>query len=369
MSGREVLAAVVADAGADFELDHVHLGEPREDELLVRIEAAGICHTDLAVAAGHFGTPFPIVLGHESAGTVETVGSGVRSIAPGDRVVMSACCCGRCRNCLRGRPAYCYEMWERNFAGARLDGSTSLARGNEPIHSHFLGQSAFATYAVCAERSVTKIETEIPAPLLAPFGCAIQTGAGSVLNVLEPEPEDGLAIFGVGAVGMAAVMAANLIGCSPLVVVDPNADRRALAHDLGATHSIDPGSSDVLAEIRSIAAHGLEFTLEMSGVQTALEQAILALAPGGVCGLVGAPPMGTHFPLDVHEVIDPGRTIQGIVLGGGVPQVFLPELVDLWAQGRLPVERLVETFPFEEVDAAIESARTGSVIKPVLEMS
>lgn len=369
MSGREVLAAVVPDAGADFELERVHLGEPREDELLVRIEAAGICHTDLAVAAGHFGTPFPIVLGHESAGTVEAIGSAVRSFAPGDRVVMSACSCGRCRNCLRGRPAYCYEMWERNFAGGRLDGSTSLLAGSEPIHSHFLGQSAFATHAVCAEKSATKIEAEIPASLLAPFGCAIQTGAGSVLNVLRPEPGDGLAIFGVGAVGMAAVMAAHLIGCSPLVVVDPNPERRALAEELGATHAIDPGAGDGLAKIRSITAHGLEFTLEMSGVQAALEQAILALAPGGICGLVGAPPMGTHFPLDVHEVIDPGRTIEGIVLGGGVPQVFLPELVDLWTQGRLPVERLIETFPFEEVDAAIESARTGSVIKPVLEMS
>lgn len=368
MSARITRAAVVREAGAPFELLAVGLGEPRADELVVRVEAVGICHTDVSVAEGKFGTPFPIVVGHEGTGVVEAVGAGVEGFAVGDRVALSFDWCGHCRNCEDGRPTYCYENWPRNFGGARLDGSTALELDGEPIHSHFLGQSSFAEHLVCPAHCATRIESEIPAALLAPLGCGVQTGAGAVLNALRPRPQDGVAIFGLGAVGLSAVMGAAIAGCETVVAVDPNAERRALAFDLGATHLVDPTAADPVEAIRALAPDGLQFALEMSGVPAVLQQAISSLAPGGTCGLVGAPPVGTRFPLDVHEILSFGRVLRGIVIGDAVPATFLPELVAYWEEGRLPLERLVETFPFEQIDAAIEAARSGRVVKAVLEM-
>jgi aryl-alcohol dehydrogenase len=368
LSGGEALAAVVAAAGAPFELRRAEVDEPRADEVAVRIEAVGICHTDISVQEGNFGTPFPIVVGHEGTGTVEAVGAAVTGLAPGDRVSLSFDYCGHCRNCLDGRPTYCYENWPRNFGGGRLDGTTSLALEGAPVHSHFLGQSSFAELSICPQNCATKIESEIPAALLAPIGCGVATGAGAVLNVLRPEPRDAIAIFGLGAVGLSAVMGAAIRGCETIVAVDPNPERRRLAAELGATLALDPGEGSPLEAIRALAPDGLQFSLEMSGVPAVLQEAISALAPGGSCGLVGAPPVGTRFPLDVHEVLSFGRRLQGIVLGDAVPQKFLPELVSHWEEGRLPLEKLVEAFPFERIDEAIDAARTGRVVKPVLEI-
>jgi aryl-alcohol dehydrogenase len=368
LSARETVAAVVREAGAPFELSRAELGEPREDELLVAVEAVGICHTDISVQEGKFGTPFPIVVGHEGTGMVEAVGAAVEGFAAGDRVALSYDYCGRCRNCRDGRFNYCYENWPRNFGGGRLDGSTSLALDGAPVHSHFNGQSSFSERLICPAHCATRIDSDIPATLLAPLGCAVQTGAGSVLNALQPGPRDALAIFGLGAVGLSAVMGAAIARCETVIAVDPNPARRALAAELGATHLIDPGEDDVLAAMRAIAPDGLQFTLEMSGVPTVLQQAISILAPGGTCGLVGAPPVGTRFSLDVHEILSFGRRLQGVVLGDAVPAKFLPELVGYWEAGRLPLEKLVEVYPFEEIEEAIEAARSGRVVKAVLEI-
>jgi aryl-alcohol dehydrogenase len=368
LSDRTTTAAVVREPGGPFELLALGLGEPRADELAVRVEAVGICHTDVSVAEGNFGMPFPLVVGHEGTGVVEAVGSGAEGFAVGDRVVLSFDWCGHCRNCLDGRPTYCYENWPRNFGGGRLDGSTSLDLDGAPVHSHFNGQSSFAEHLVCPAHSAIRIEGDIPAALAAPLGCAVQTGAGAVLNSLRPGPRDRLAIFGLGAVGLSAVMGAAIAGCETVVAIDPNPERRRLAAELGATQVVDPDAEDPVEAIRESAPDGLQFTLEMSGVPAVLQQAISTLAPGGTCGLVGAPPVGTRFPLDVHEILSFGRRLQGIVLGDSVPARFLPELVAYWEEGRLPLERLVETFPFAAIDAAIDAARSGRVVKPVVEM-
>ncbi len=369
MSGREALAAVVDAPESGFQLRTATIGEPRADEVLVRVEAVGICHTDVSVAEGKFGTPFPIVVGHEGTGRVEAVGAAVEHVAVGDRVSLSFDFCGHCRNCLDGRPTYCYENWPRNFGGGRLDGSTSVELDGAPVHSHFNGQSSFAELSVCPGNSATRIESDIPAALLAPMGCGVQTGAGAVLNVLRPEARDAIAIFGLGAVGLSAVMGAAIRGCETIVAVDPNPGRRALAAELGATLTLDPAAVDPVEAVRALAPDGIQFSLEMSGVPAVLQQAISVLAPGATCGLVGAPPVGTRFPLDVHEILSFGRRLQGIVLGDAVPQRFLPELVSYWERGRLPIEKLVETFPFARIDEAIESARSGRVVKPVLELA
>jgi aryl-alcohol dehydrogenase len=368
LSARTTLAAVVREAGAPFELRPLGLDEPRADELAVRVEASGICHTDVSVAEGKFGTPFPIVVGHEGTGVVEALGAEVEGFAVGDRVVLSFDWCGHCRNCVDGRPTYCYENWPRNFGGGRLDGSTSLDLDGAAVHSHFNGQSSFSEHLICPAHAAIRIESDIPAKLLAPLGCAVQTGAGAVLNALRPGPRDGLAIFGVGAVGLSAVMGAAIAGCELVIAVDPNPERRALAAELGATHTIDPAAEDPNEAIRALAPDGLQFALEMSGVPAVLQQAISTLAPGGTCGLVGAPPVGTRFPLDVHEILSFGRSLRGIVMGDSVPRRFLPELVRYWEEGRLPLERLVETFSFTEIDTAIEAARSSQVVKAVIEM-
>jgi aryl-alcohol dehydrogenase len=368
LSARTTLAAVVREAGAPFELRRLGLDEPRADELAVRVEAVGICHTDVSVAEGKFGTPFPIVVGHEGTGVVEAAGAEVEDFAVGDRVVLSFDWCGHCRNCTDGRPTSCYENWPRNFGGGRLDGSTSLELDGAPVHSHFNAQSSFSEHLICPAHAAIRIESDIPAKLLAPLGCAVQTGAGAVLNSLRPGPRDGIAIFGLGAVGLSAVMGAAIVGCETVIAVDPNPERRALAAELGATHVVDPAAEDPVEAIRALAPDGLQFTLEMSGVPAVLQQAISALAPGGTCGLVGAPPVGTRFPLDVHEILSFGRRLQGIVLGDTVPGRFLPELVAYWEEGKLPLERLIETFRFTEIEAAVEAARSGRVVKAVMEI-
>jgi aryl-alcohol dehydrogenase len=299
---------------------------------------------------------------------VEAVGSAVRGLAEGDRVGLSFNSCGACANCQSGRPAYCLEFWARNFDASRPDGTTSLSRDGETVHSHFFGQSSFATHAVVPQRAAVKAPDAIPFEVLAPFGCGIQTGAGAVLNVLRPGPADALALFGLGGVGMAAVMAAKVIGCQTIVGVDLSPDRLELGQELGVTHPIDAGKQDPVEEVRRITGAGAPLALEMSGSTEALRQAIDCLAPAGVCGVIGAPPGGTEGSFDVNELISMGRTVRGIVEGDSVPGVFIPKLISLWERGVLPVDRLVETFAFDQINEAAARAKSGEVIKPVLRM-
>ncbi|MGA9372687.1 MAG: NAD(P)-dependent alcohol dehydrogenase [Solirubrobacterales bacterium] len=362
----KVTAAVVESEGAGFALQELDLGDPRSDEVVVKIEAAGICHTDLTVRDGGLPTPLPAVLGHEGAGLVERVGDGVKGLAEGDRVSLSFDYCGSCPNCQAGKPFYCHEFGPRNFGASRPDETTALSRNGESLHSHFFGQSAFATRAVVPRNSVTKVPGDIPFSVLAPFGCGIQTGAGAVLNVMRPQPGDALVVSGLGGVGMSAVMAAKVTGCQTIIGVDPNPDRLELSQELGATHGIDPGKEDVVEEVMKVTGRGAQFSLEMSGNIGALQQAVYCLAPAGVCGVVGAPPGGTEVSLDVNDILSVGRTVRGIVEGESIPRTFIPQLVSLWEKGLFPVDRLIETFDFDQINEAAEKAQKGEVVKPVL---
>ena len=359
-------AAVVEERDRAFVLQEVEVGPLRADEVLIDVRASGICHTDLGAQAGGFPTPLPCVLGHEGAGVIAAVGTAVIGLAIGDRVAMSFASCGTCPHCLSGRPAYCAEFLPRNFLARRGDGSTALSRGGTPLSSQFFGQSSFATQAVCHQRSVVRIDADIPFEVLAPFGCGVQTGAGSVLGVLRPGPSDALAVLGAGAVGMSAIMAARLTGCGTIIAIDLNPARLALALELGATHSIDARSHDPVAEVRAITGGGADFSLECTGVPAVLRQAVDMLGSDATCGVIGAPPFGTDVGLDVNELIALGRRVRGIVEGESVPQLFIPQLVELWRQGRFPVDRLVKTFPFEQINDAVADMTNGSVIKPVV---
>ncbi len=364
-----ITAAVTETKGAPFAVQELDLGELRPDEVLVEVAAAGICHTDLICRDLWYPVPLPAVLGHEGAGVVQEVGSSVTRLAPGDRIGMSFHSCGTCPTCSTGRPSYCHGFFEHNFACSRpADGSSALSRHGEPINAHFFGQSSFATHSVANERNVVKLDSSIPLKIAAPFGCGIQTGAGAVLNTLKAPPGSSLAVFGTGAVGLAAVLAGVVAGCTTIVGVDPNPARLALAREFGATHVVDAGVEDAAEAIRTVTGAGADFSIEASGLPGVFRQAVDCTAPTGVCGLIGAPAFGTEVLLDVNTILVGGRTIRGIVEGDSVPQAFLPRLVRLWEQGRFPVDRMMRFYDFDRIEEAVHDAESGRVIKPVLQM-
>jgi aryl-alcohol dehydrogenase len=363
----KITAAVVETKGGPFTLHELDLGELRHDEVLVAVAASGICHTDLICRDQWLPVPLPAVLGHEGAGVVAAVGRSVTRFAPGDRVGMSFDSCGHCPSCSKALGAYCYTFFEHNFAAARPeDGTTALSRNGEPVHAHFFGQSSFATHAVARERNIVSLDADVPLEVAAPFGCGIQTGAGAVLNVLRPPAGSSIAVFGAGAVGLAAVMAARISGCTTVIAVDLRQNRLDLAREVGATHVVDAANGDPVEAICALTDAGVDFSLEATGVPQALRAAVDSLAPTGVCGVVGAPAFGTEVSLDVTTVMTGGRVVRGIVEGEAVPSQFLPRLVDFWRRGQFPVDRMMTYYDFDQIDQAAQDAEAGTVIKPVL---
>jgi aryl-alcohol dehydrogenase len=365
----DIQAAVTESKGAPFEIRGVSLDDPRANEILVRVAACGICHTDLIIRDQWYPVPLPAVLGHEGAGVVEAVGSAVSKVRVGDHVAMSYGSCGTCRNCQAGHPWVCHDFFARNFGATRPDGSTALRSGGQPIHSHFFAQSSFATYAIATEANVVRLDPDVPLDIVAPFGCGIQTGAGAVLRAFRPEAGTSIAVFGVGTVGLSAVMAARIVGCTTIIGVDVRPARLELASELGATHVVDAGSTDVAEAVRDATGGiGADFSIDATGSPEVLRQAVYCTGPGGVCGLIGAPPFGTEVSLDMNQMLAMGRTLRGIVEGESVPDVFLPRLIELWRQGRFPVDRIMTHYSFADIDQAARDAEEGEVVKPVLRM-
>jgi aryl-alcohol dehydrogenase len=364
----KITAAVTESKGAPFRLQELELGELRADEVLVEIAAAGICHTDLICRDQWLPVPLPAVLGHEGAGVVLEVGSAVANVAPRDRVGITFNSCGRCPTCLRGRSTYCHDFFGRNFASTRPDGTNALSRGGQPVHGHFFGQSSFATHSVANARNVVKLPDEVGLELAAPFGCGIQTGAGAVLNVMRPPAGSSLAVFGTGAVGLSGILAGAIAGCTTIVGVDVRPGRLELARELGATHVVDAGAADAGEEVRRITGSGADFALETTGVPGVLRTAVDSLAPTGECAVIGAPPFGTEVALDVNNVLAFGRVVRGIVEGDSIPELFIPQLLELWRLGRFPVDRMMVSYDFDRINDAVRDAEDGTTIKPVLRM-
>ncbi|MGW1610639.1 NAD(P)-dependent alcohol dehydrogenase [Streptomyces sp. NPDC002285] len=360
-------AAVVESGGAPFTLSAVELDEPGPHEAVVRMVAAGLCHTDLGVASGGLPFPLPGVLGHEGAGVVEAVGPAVTGVAPGDHVVLSFTSCGDCRNCRGGHPAYCATWLPLNLIGGRrADGSSTISRGGEALGGHFFGQSSFAERALVDERSLVKVDPEVPPALIAPLGCGVQTGVGAVWNVLKPVIGSTVVVLGAGAVGLSAVMAAALTPATNIVAVDRVAERLSLAKELGATHTVDAAEADLgeaLAEITG--GQGADGVVETTGNVGVLRRGVDALAARGTLVVVGAPPFGTEVALDVNGLLG-GKQIVGLTLGDAETQTFIPALVRLVKEGRLPLHRLISTYPFADIDQAVRDMSAGKAIKPVL---
>ncbi|MFE5894508.1 NAD(P)-dependent alcohol dehydrogenase [Streptomyces sp. NPDC056468] len=360
-------AAVVESGGAPFTLSGVELDEPGPHEAVVRMVAAGLCHTDLGVASGGLPFPLPGVLGHEGAGVVEAVGPAVTGVAPGDHVVLSFTSCGDCRNCRGGHPAYCATWLPLNLIGGRrADGSSTISRGGEALGGHFFGQSSFAERALVDERSLVKVDPEVPPALIAPLGCGVQTGVGAVWNVLKPVIGSTVVVLGAGAVGLSAVMAAALTPATNIVAVDRVAERLSLAQELGATHAVDAAEADLgdaLAEITG--GQGADGVVETTGNVGVLRRGVDALAARGTLVVVGAPPFGTEVAMDVNGLLG-GKRIVGLTLGDAETQTFIPALVRLVKEGRLPLHRLISTYPFADIDQAVRDMSAGKAIKPVL---
>lgn len=362
----DIKAAVARGPHAALSLETLQMEPPRADELRVRLVATGICHTDLGMRDQQLPTPAPAVLGHEGAGIVEAVGEAVTRVAPGDHVVMSFNACGHCPNCFDGAPAYCYDFTARNFHGARSDGSSALSHDGEYIHANIFGQSSFASHAICHERNVVRVDPDVDLAVLGPLGCGVQTGAGAVFNSLALRPNETIAIFGAGGVGLSAIMAARIAGAARIVAIDKNDARLALAGELGATHTFNPDSDDVAAALRDCVPSGLNYSIDTTGLPAVIATAVGALAPRGICGIVGAVAPGTTLALDLFPVMSEGRCLRGIIEGDSVAERFIPQLIALYRQGRFPFDRLIRFYPFDEINQAIADTEAGRVVKPVV---
>jgi len=342
-------------------LEQLELEEPRPGEMRIRLVATGICHTDLHEHPGRH-SPHPIVLGHEGAGVVEKLGEGVAGFEVGDHVILSGNSCGQCPSCLANRPTYCDLAMPLCFGGRRLDGSTSLDGG--AVHSHFFGQSSFATHAIVPQRTAVKMDKDLPLEKLGPLGCGIVTGAGAVIEALKVGYGDTIAVFGTGGVGLSAVMAARLVGARRIVAVDINRERLELARELGATDCIPADEDGIAEKVRAVTGRGVDFTFNTTTVPEVHTLALEVLAMNGTAGFVAAP-RGEWAP-KMFAMLAGGRQLRGILGGDAHPGLFLPRLVDYWRQGRFPFDRLLTFYPFAEIDRAFADAHSGKAIKPVL---
>jgi aryl-alcohol dehydrogenase len=352
-----IQAAVLRRPGGPLRIESLELEGPREDEVLVRLKASGICHTDIDFCDDWDGPP--VVLGHEGAGVVEQAGAHLKEVKPGDHVALSYQSCGQCRQCRGGRPTGCERFWEANFGFARLDGSNALERSG--VRGHFFGQSSFATHTLATARNLVKVPEDLPLELLAPLGCGFQTGAGTVMNSLKVPTGAGIAVFGTGAVGLAAVMAARLVGASPIIGVDINPMRLELALELGATDAICNLHEDVVSRIAGITGGGIDYVLENTGDPGMHQVAIQVLNPRGTVALIANPGRAGS--------LTGGRKALGIIQGDAVPQTFIPQLIRLYQAGQFPFDRLVKFYDFKEINQAMADARHGDTIKPVMRIS
>ncbi len=366
----DIIAAVARTAGGGFTVEPLTLSDMRADEVLVRIVATGLCHTDIVVRDQLLPTPLPAVLGHEGAGYVEAVGADVTTVAPGDAVVLGFAACRACPHCLAGEPAYCRDFAALNFGGCRSDGSVCLHDGDTRVSSHFFGQSSFATHAIAAARNLVKVSPDAPLELLGPLGCGIMTGAGAVMNALKLQAGETILVSGGGPVGLSAVMAAKASGASAIIVADPLESRRAMAIDLGATHVIDVTAGRTAAQLRDILPEGVHCVLDTSGAVPAIEAGVAVLAVRGRLAMVGVPrALDAAISVNILQMLSLGITLCGVTEGNADPQIFLPELIALNAKGLFPFEKLMKTYPLDQINQAVADQHAGRCVKAVLTMA
>jgi len=360
----KVKAAVAYEGRNQFEIDELELSEPGPNDILVRIAGAGLCHTDVKALEGSMRVPKPGVLGHEGAGVVERVGERITKVKPGDHVVLTYDSCGACPACAGGDPAYCEQTGALNFRDARENEPGFFRKGNERIHGHFFGQSSFANYAIARAQNTIPVRKDAPLEILGVLGCGVQTGAGAIMNSLAAKSGESVAIFGVGPVGLSAVMAAVVCGCAEIVAVDVLESRLAIATQLGATRCIRAGQNmNAAEEVRRLVPGGVNVAFDTTSRADSYQRAITSLATKGRFGFVTVP-TGVFEP-NLGAMMLGGLSIRGIVQGDSVPDTFIPLLIDLHMSGRFPFDNLITKYPFEKINQAIEDQARGKVVKPV----
>lgn len=362
----KITAAVVYEKGAPFVIDELDLSGPQKDEVLVKVVACGVCHTDEVAQHQIIPVPLPAVLGHEGCGIVVEVGPGVSEYAPGDRVGFSYGYCGSCESCLTGYPYCCERNRELNFGGAQFDGTRRLSKNGIPV-SIFFGQGAFATHAIVHRNNLYKVPDWMDLALCGPLGCGIQTGAGAVLNHINPEPASSILITGCGAVGLSAVMAASIAGFVKIICVDTVPERLALALELGGTHSVN-GSEDVVSYVMDITnGRGVHYAIDCTGNGGCVRRSLNCTRPMGACIVLGAT-QEVKFDCE-NELMGQSKTITGLVEGRSIPKVFIPKLLEYYRLGRFPFDKLVREYGLADINKAQADSRSGRTIKPLLRIA
>jgi alcohol dehydrogenase len=371
----KIRAAVLEKMGAPapfaeskpLRIDTLELEGPGHGEVLVKIGAAGLCHSDLSVMNGDRPRPMPMALGHEAAGIVEEVGQGVNDLVRGDHVVMVFVpSCGHCLPCAEGRPALCEPGAAANTVGTLLSGARRLSRNGSPVNHH-LGCSAFAEYATVSRRSLVKIDPELPLDEAALFGCAVLTGVGAVLNTAKVTPGSTVAVVGLGGVGLASLLGANVAGAREIVAIDLGDDKLALARELGATHTVNARASDAVEQVKERTSGGVEFAFEMAGSVKAMELAYKVTRRGGTTVTAGLPPPTHTIPIPQVNLVAEERTVKGSYIGTCVPVRDLPRYVALYRRGRLRVDRLKSgVIPLNDINRGFDLLHEGKAVRQVI---
>jgi aryl-alcohol dehydrogenase len=365
MVSKPIQAAIQRQVGKALTIERATLAAPQPHEAVVRIEACGICHMDLD---GPSLCALPAVFGHEGVGVVEAIGSEAR-IKVGDRVILGYGSCGTCPSCAQAHPYYCDQSWDVTFGGRRLDGSPTLWDNSDtPLHAAFFQQSSFATHAIVPDHCLVPMPRDVPAEVGASITCGVMTGTGAVLNVLDVKPGETILIVGAGAVGLGAVMAAHRAGAGEILVTDVRDDRLMLAQELGATAVFNPRAGAMDKWVMAQTGRGVGKLLETSGNATAFESAIASLRTGGHMAYAILPSPMDKYELKPMALFEKAARFEALSFGNSVPQDLYPKILDWWRAGEFPVERLIATFSFADINLAMERASNGDVIKAVLMM-
>lgn len=348
-------------------VEEVDLEGPGDGEVLVKIAAAGLCHSDLSVINGSRPRPTPMALGHEAAGIVEDVGAGVNDLEKGDHVVMVFVpSCGHCAPCSEGRSALCEPGMHANTQGTLLQGKRRLTRRGLALHHH-LGVSAFAEYATVSRRSLVKIDRDLPLDIAALFGCAVLTGVGAVVNTAQISAGTSVAIIGLGGVGLAALLGAVAAGAGRIIAIGRSDDRLELAKTLGATHALNMLSDTIVEEVRAAASGGVDFALEFAGATDTMELACKITRRGGTSVISGLPPPNMSLSLSPLELVANEQTLKGSYLGTCVPMRDIPRYISLFRSGRMPIERLLShRMALEDINEGFDRLQAGKAIRQVV---
>lgn len=360
------ITAAVARRGQPFRLERCELAAPRAGEVRVRLLACGICHTDLSARDHDLGTAMPAVLGHEGVGVIESLGPDVTGFSVGDRVLMSFGSCGHCDKCQASAPGYCRSA-ALGFQGLRADGSSPVTLDGSAITGHFFAQSSFASHAVASVNNMVRLDADLPAALMAPLACGVQTGMAAVVIALAANTTDRIAIFGCGTVGLAAIMAARITGCREIIAVDIQDSRLALARELGATQTINSAQTAAGKALRALG--GATRALDCTGIPEVIRTAFNALDSQGVLVCAGVSKPGSKLELDLGALLYSGRSVRGTIEGDAVPREFIPRMIAWYRAGLLPLEKLVTTYAFTDINHAVDDMLAARSVKPVLIMS